>query len=281
MTIYRYCVEPGSELAALFEHGKMYTIRGKPGNNVVASGWYGDQSASTNLGPDSPEARIHLTMLRNHVSGRATFRVVSSVPWPPRLHVRLRKQDNDKDKESPILEVSTVNTGSEPISVKTRGEQYMLQPQGPLEPEAGWPLMDRRTRIIDAQASPLVSFEVIDIATNTIVRHAVRPGICALTDGTPRDRRPKLEHLVTLKPGEPVVRQVDVTQVLSRLPDGTYGLRLERRGMWWCVGSREDFEATGEDRVPQNLFETLIMPAMLECDDVVTVVKRTQNEDTT
>ncbi len=144
-----------------------------------------------------------------------------------------------------------------------------------MEPEEEYPPGDPRPRIIDSKVpAPAATIQVVDTATDTIVCGTTKPGVCGLYQM--HDPRPKLELLVTLKPDAPLVRRVDISMMLSDLQDGTYGLRIEPRGMWWCFGSCEDFATEGEDRVPQHLFQTMIPPLMLECEDVVEL--RVDNE---
>ena len=108
------------------------------------------------------------------------------------------------------------------------------------------------------------------MATGQVARETRKPGPCGGA-ANPHDPRPKLEVLTTLRPGQPLVRHVDVSSLLSKLAEGKYGLRMEPRGMWWCKGDIEDFAAVGEDRVPHHLFETTIPPLILESKDVVEV----------
>lgn len=124
-------------------------------------------------------------------------------------------------------------------------------------------------RIIDESSpAPTRTFQVIDIATNTIIRKTRRPNSCYPVPQ--HTQRPKLEELATLAPDEPITRQVDTTSVLYKLPDGIYGLRMESRGIWWCAGRCEDFSRLeGNDRVPEEGFRAMVPTVMLECKDVM------------
>lgn len=57
---------------------------------------------------------------------------------------------------------------------------------------------------------------------------------------------------------------------LAGAPDGTYGVHLEPRGMWWCKGSLDEFEED-DDRVPYRLWNPRTPPVLLESEDVVEV----------
>lgn len=77
--------------------------------------------------------------------------------------------------------------------------------------------------------------------------------------------------MVTIKPGDSLVRLVDISKQLAGLPDGAYEVNLEPRGMWWCKGSRDEFAQEGDDRVPQRLWDPMIPPVMLESESTVEV----------
>ncbi|KAM5377857.1 hypothetical protein ACJZ2D_004761 [Fusarium nematophilum] len=274
LSVYQYYVDPKSELASLLEPGKKYTIRNKAGDDLGGKGYtyvhqeeHTEEQGKVSTSDDKPK------LVSSRADGRATFTVVPSLPWSPKTQTRLRRRRAEEDNSNDgvtLLEITVLNTGTEAISVQTRGRQRFLVPWGPMQPEEEYPPEDPRPRIIDQKTpAPGATIQVVDTATNTIVRETTKPGVCGLYQK--HDPRPKLEVLVTLEPGEPLVRQVDVSKLLSGLPDGTYGLRMEPRGMWWCAGKCEDFAAEGEDRVPHHLFKTMIPPLMLESEDVVEV----------
>ncbi len=275
LSIYQYHIDPSSELASLLEPGKKYTIRNKAGEDLGGKVYtYADQAEPLKEQgePSTPIEKSKL--VSSEADGRASFTVVPSLPWPPKIQTRMqwRRSEGDNigdDRKGGVtlLEITVLNTGTEAITVQSRGRQRFLVPWGPMEAEE-YPPEDSRPRIIDPKTpAPAATIQVVDIAINTIVRGATKPGVCGLYQK--HDPRPKLELLVTLKPGEPFVRRVDISRVLYGLPDCTYGLRMEPRGMWWCAGSCEDFATEGEDRVPQYLFQTMIPPLMLECENVV------------
>ncbi|KAJ3544595.1 hypothetical protein NM208_g2964 [Fusarium decemcellulare] len=251
-----------------------YTIRHRAGQDL-GGGWYTENPEELRKPPSTSSDKQKLVISR--VDGRASFKVVPCLPWPPKIQTRMQwcRSRGDivtfDEKDGVMrLEITVSNAGAEAITVQTRGRQRFLIPWGPMEPEEDYPALDPRPRIIDLQSpAPRATIEIIDMITNTLVRGGTKPGVCGLYEK--HDPRPQLELLVALESGKPLVRQVDIGNVISDLPDGKYCLRMEPRGMWWCAGRCEDFAAEGEDRVPQHLFKTMIPPLMLECEDVVQV----------
>ena len=77
---------------------------------------------------------------------------------------------NAKLSSSVALEVSVINTGSNSVTVQTRGHQHFLIPWGPFQPEPD--ADDDRMRIIDAtpHKPPTSSLQVVDSATGKVVR---------------------------------------------------------------------------------------------------------------
>ncbi|KAM0232042.1 hypothetical protein ACHAPO_008076 [Fusarium lateritium] len=185
--------------------------------------------------------------------------------------MQMHKTDEPKDK-STVLEVTVTNNGNEPICVQTRHRQRFLVPNSPMQQQdEEFPSLDSRPRIIDPSTpAPGSTIQVFDLATGQVVHETYKPGPCGGAGHAP-DPRPKLEILTPLRPGQPLVRHVDVGNLLSKLPGGKYGLRMEARGMWWCKGDTEDFATAGEDRVPHDVFKTTIPPLMLQCGDVVVI----------
>lgn len=282
LSIYRYDVGPGSELASLFEPGKKYSIKHtiKRGGDLGFGEYSYVEPAEPLKEHGEPSASVgQPRLVSSRSDGRPTFQVVPSLPWPPNVQTRMQryrgnteKLSNDEKSGDAVLEITVLNTGTETITAQTHGEQRCLCPRGPMYAEEGYPGADLRPRLIAPNISTASdTISIIDMATSSTVREASKPtGICPLYAAN-QDPRPRLELLVALKPGEPLVRCVDATKLLSGLADGVYGLRMEPRGVWWCVGSCEDFANEEDDRVPHDLFQTLIPPLMLECDDIVEV----------
>ncbi|GKU07300.1 hypothetical protein FLAG1_07521 [Fusarium langsethiae] len=260
-SVYHYHVHTDSELAALFKSGKKYTIRNKSGD--LGEYMFINENGQLSK-PDEAEK-----LCSSRANGRALFDVVEFLPWPPEMETAMKRCNGTED-DTLRLEITVAIKGNEAISVQTRGRQRFLSPSGPIEPEPGFPTQDARPRIIDPEKpTPAATIQIFHAATNKAVRGTTQPGVCGLYQK--HDTRPKLETLTTLKPGEPVIRHVDVDDLVAKLPDGKFSLRMERRGMWWCVGDCEEFAAAGEDRVPSHLYNTKIPPVMLECGDVVEI----------
>ena len=263
LSIY-YCHIPAdSDLGRLFKPGKKYHIQHKSGGDLG-----GEHDYINDLGQSSkPSEKEKLISSKAHCGAR--FTTVENLPWPPEIQTKMQMQKAEDN--SPVLEITVINNGNEPITVQTRYTQRFLTPNNPLQQDQEVPSLDPRPRIIDPKTpAPGSTIQVIDMATGQVARETRKPGPCGGA-ANPHDRRPKLENLTTLHSDKPLVRHVDVSSILSKLPDGKYGLRMEPRGMWWCKGDIEDFAAAGEDRVPHHLFETAIPPLILESKDFVEV----------
>lgn len=272
LSIYQCHIDPSSELASKLEPGKKYIIKSRAPKDLGGTCMYIDQAESPREQEKSSKSSQNPKLVSSAANGRAIFTVLPSLPWPPKIQTQMQRYRSDDGKgDMPQLEIKVVNTGSEAVTVQTSGQQRFLYPKGPLEDEDGGSSADSRARIIDSKLSAVLStIQVIDMATDTVVREASKPDVCG-GGGVNPDPCPRLQTLVTLKPGEPLVRHVEIGKRLSGLPDGTYGLRMEPRGMWWCAGGCEEFAAEDEERVPQHLFKSMIPPLMLECDDIVEV----------
>ncbi|KAK4981062.1 hypothetical protein LTR66_005021 [Elasticomyces elasticus] len=274
-TIYQYHVDANSELALMLEPGKKYTIRLTSEDLGVK--WYAfgerDQLISNEGKPSQHSGEAELVNSKTS-AGHGSFTAVSSLPWPPKVltHMRLcsseaSPSDSQTQQRAPLLELSVTNAGDRAISIQSRGPQRFLVPWGPFEPEE--PTEDSRPRMTDpAESSGLSSLQIIDNHTGAVVRDAAKPALCDLYD-TRADRRPKLSDLVTLKPGEPLARRVDVGKILAGLPDGSYSVRLQSRGAWWCFGTLEEIAEEGNDRVPRRLYKTAIPSLPLESEDAI------------
>ena len=210
-------------------------------------------------------------------AGNATFKVMKDLFWPPRIETRMclcasssSSPPSDTalanvSSTTTLLEVSVINTGPDSVSVQTRGHQRILIPWGLFHPEPN--ANDDRIRIIDTKPlkPPTSSLEVINSATTMeVLRGNQRRGTRMLTN-----RQPRLEHVITLKPGALFVRKIDIGELVGRLRDGQYQIRMQSRGCrWWAgeVGKAKDEER----RVPTHLCETIDNPPlMLESLDEV------------
>ncbi|KAM0227319.1 hypothetical protein ACHAP5_012202 [Fusarium lateritium] len=258
---YHYLVNPESELASLLEPGEKYTFQNFTGWELGADAYsYINEQGE----PSAPGNKQKLVSRR--ASGHPMFHMVKSLPWPPELHTRMQKYQDTNGKPA-CIEIIVTNMGSEAITVQTRGRQHFLTPQGAYQDDEKFPSDDSRRRIIDPdRPSSDTAIQIIDVFTNKVVRGAKKQ--TRYVQYHPWDLRPTLDLLTTLRPSEPLLRHIEVSSLLSNLPDGEYGLRMEVRGMWWCIGDCRDWD---EDCVPQDLFSTLIPPVMLKCEDVMRV----------
>lgn len=146
-------------------------------------------------------------MRSSRADGWASFQVVSSLRWPPRIQTRMQRHQSEADDNADHkggnatkLDITVINTGTQAIAVQTRSRQRFLVPRGPIKPEEQ-PTEDPRPRIIDTKTpAPAATLQVIDMATETVVREATKLGVRGLYQK--HDPRPKLEVLTTLRPGE-------------------------------------------------------------------------------
>ncbi|KAI1370150.1 hypothetical protein F4677DRAFT_383919 [Hypoxylon crocopeplum] len=275
VTIYQYRIDPNSELASVLQPGRKYTIR-LAGKDLGVKWWaYGDNDQLPNNTEGSPTRASETAKLVNSKpsAGKASFAVVVELPHPPKVETHMRLCWNEESADdadgASALAISVLNTGAQPITVQTRGPQRFLVPWGPFQPEE---VEASRPRIIDAASpAPSSGLLVVDAATGDVIREARKSGPCSgLTDSN-ADHRPKLETLVTLMAGEPLVRRVDISRLLDGVPDGKYRIQMQPRGVWWCVGSCTEIGDEGDDRVPRRLYQTRIPPLMLKTEDVVEV----------
>ncbi|KAG9943730.1 hypothetical protein KCU85_g8469, partial [Aureobasidium melanogenum] len=151
------------------------------------------------------------------------------------------------------------------MTVQTRGTQRFLMTWETMQPEEA---LEARPWIIDAERpAPVASLRIVDEITGRVVHEP--PPLGPSGPGNERDPRPELCRVVTIKPRETLVRLVDISKMLARLPDGAYQIHLEPRRMWWCERDKESFAEEGDGRIPQRLWNSLCPPAMLESDDIV------------
>ncbi|KAI1404899.1 hypothetical protein F4819DRAFT_445888 [Hypoxylon fuscum] len=274
MTIYQYRINPNSELASVLQPGRKYTIR-LAGKDLGVKWWvYGNNDQLPNNKESTTRASETAKLVNSKPSaGKASFAVVLELPRPPKVetHMRLCRNEESVDDADCVgaLAISVLNTGAQPITVQTRGPQRFLVPWGPFQPEV---VEASRPRIIDvASPAPNASLLIVDAATGDVIREGGKAGPCNGLADSNVDHRPKLEALVTLMTGEPLVRRVDISRLLDGVPDGKYRIQMQPRGVWWCVGSCTEIGDEGDDRVPRRLYQTRIPPSMLKTEDVVDV----------
>ena len=75
---------------------------------------------------------------------------------------------------------------------------------------------------------------------------------------------------MTLKPGVPVIRKVEIGALVDGLADGQYKIRMQSKGCRWWHG--EIGKEVGEDgKVPAHLCQFMTSPLMLESQDEVEI----------
>ncbi|KAI0512895.1 hypothetical protein F5B22DRAFT_637486 [Xylaria bambusicola] len=305
MTVYQYPIDSKSELGSLLKPGRAYTIRLASSDLGVKWWRYSDNRNPTNKA-DLTQASETARLVRSKSSGgKASFKVVSSLTFPPaiEMHMRLCPTDKNAREEegssnsnsnsgdtstTATLEVSVCNTHpSRPISVQTRGTQRFLMPWGPMQPESEDD--DSQVRIIDGATAritadiettvraPIASLQIVDIGTDTVVRAARKPGPCRGLTIAGADPRPRLNTLLTLRPGETLIRRVDIRNLVKGLPDGAYRVEMRPRGVWWCFGDKDEIADEDREKVARGLYKTAIPPLVLRTEDVVSVKIRDGN----
>ena len=278
-TVYQCHIDVNGALASILEPGKKYVIRLASGDLGVKRWAYSDQKQFVD-NDETPSHDSEMVKLVNSkpTASNAAFKVVKSLPCPPRIETKIRLCASSTSSDStpanpqvssstPTLEVSVINTGSDPVTVQTRGHQRFLLPWGPFQPEPD--AQDNCMRIIDAapHVPPTSNLQVVDSATGEVVRGNEQRGTGPLTDSN-ADQRPKVTDVMTLKPGVPVIRNVDIGALVEGLVDGRYKIRMQSRGCRWWHG--EIGKDEGEDgRVPAHLCGIITSPLMLESQDEV------------
>lgn len=277
-TVYLCYVDVDGALAAILEPAKKYIIRLASEDLGVKRWAYSDRKQFVDInGEPSHDPEAAKLVNSKSTAGNATFTVVKSLSWPPRIETRMRLCASSSSSDSAVadsrpssstaLEVSVTNTASDSVTVQTRGHQRFLVPWGPFQPDPD--ADDDRMRIIDAtpHKPPTSSLQVIAATTGEVVRGNEQRGTGPLTDSN-ADQRPKVEDVVMLKPEAPVVRKVNIGALVDGLTDGQYKIRMQSRGCRWWHG--EIGKEVGEDgRIPAHLCETIIPPLMLESQDEV------------
>jgi hypothetical protein len=208
-------------------------------------------------------------------AGHAAFKVVESLPWPPEVSTHLHLIPATYARPS-CIQVSITNMSTQPLSIQPRlGSLLYLQPRDLLGDRTTTRPRMHRTLEPDL---PLSSFDFS--VTNVLTKEEVpdnlpRPGCMGLSP--PKlDPRPRSKDLLTLEPGQAVLRRVDVGTVLRKCEDGVYTIRLRKQAKWWCVGGVKDIcDAEDGDggRVRKELFSREIPPLVLKSEDTIEVRK--------
>ncbi|XXG96792.1 hypothetical protein Hte_003083 [Hypoxylon texense] len=271
MAVYQYRIDPDSELASVLRPGKKYTIRLAGKDLGVKWSAYGDNNQLPNNDRFTTMVSETAKLVNSKPSaGQTSFTVVAELPRPPKVeaHMRLCRNEESADDADGVsaLVISVWNTRHAARSAFwSRGGPFQ-----PEEPETSRPRIIEASAAAAASASASISgLLIVDAATGDVVRGAEKPPACdGLTDSNV-DHRPKLETLVTLTAGQPLVRRVDINRLLDGVPDGTHRIQMQPRGVWWCVGSCVEIADEGDGRVPGRLCQTQIPPLGLGAEDIV------------
>ena len=274
-TEYRYQVKPREPLVALFAAGRKYKIS-LAGRDFGIHHWVESeqtQSSSASAEPKTQGSSQACRLISNSHGGFAVFKVVANLPWPPTIETHLDLSRVKAESitasardERVFLKVIVTNTGSDPVAVQTRGQQRFLTAWGPFQPESQ-EFSDGAYRIIDPAPSKY-NFRIVNDATGEVVRGQTADvtGCIGLRNAN-ADTRPQVEDLITLVPGNPLLREIDATSLFGGLADGKYHIQLKSKGCWWHRGSVES-EDGDDGRVPRHLV-TVERPALVfEAEDV-------------
>lgn len=274
LTIHQGYITMNGGLDSILKPGEKYRLR-LGGDDLGVKRWaYGDREQFVgNDGKPSLESETARLVTSTSRSGIVDFEVVKYLRWPPRIETRMRlcalspSSDTPPANHTPngttALEVFVINTGSDPVTVQTRGHQRYLTPWGPFQPEPD--ADDDRARIICAspRGSGTSGLQVTDSATGAVVRGNRQQGGCRGLTTHDADLRPNAEDLLTLEPGAPSVRRIDIEGLVRGLGDGQYKIQVQPRGCRWWPGKvgKEECE---DGKVPTHLGGSNRPPLMLE-----------------
>lgn len=272
-TTHSYRIDPDGPVGALLRPGKKYSIGLTSPNLGLNLYGYSDwnEPEDVNTEPSKLFQKIHFVSSKAGSGSTTTFKVVESLTWPPdvKTHMRFVTGGTAPASQSTtsVLEFTFTNISSTPISVQTRGHQNYLKPDDFFSPDP--PSEDCDPRIIDALASPWTCLDIEDVQTITIILKDVKRPVCGLY-ASGSDRRIKLSELITLMPGKPFVRRVDISEKVSTLSNGEYKMWLRPNGVWWCLGTVEQIVDEGDARVSRRVYKTTVPPVELNCDEAIT-----------
>lgn len=149
-TVYHCHVDVNGKLASILEPGKKYIIRLASSDLGVKRWAYSDgKRFLDNDGKPSHDSEAVKLVNSKPTGGNARFRVVKSLSWPPRTETRMRLCASSPSSDfapasaklhsSTALEVSVMNTGSDSVTVQTRGFQISRFPGDPFNPNPTLP----------------------------------------------------------------------------------------------------------------------------------------------
>jgi hypothetical protein len=277
VTEYRYRVDAGSPLASILETKKKYSI-GLANRDLGIHRWIDSDHAPSSAADSTPTSTTERTietckLVSNPHGSFATFRVIENLVWPPTVETRMHLIDcptNDsadgENLDRTLLQITVTNTGSDVISMQTRGQQNFLGPWGPFQPESDDGLNPGGRPCILNPVSGTSNLQVVDVATGSIVRDAPKARLCGLRSGRP-DLRPKLDDLVVLKPGVRHSRDISLDALVQNLDNGRYVLRLIPKGCSWYSGEVES-DPSDDGKVFKR-YTRGRTPVVLQSDDEV------------
>jgi hypothetical protein len=263
LTEYICPIDVQAALASILEVGKTYRIKlGSQDLGVKKWTWIEEIQGD---GTDATK----LISSRVGGNGTASFQFVKGVVWPPKVETRMRLCSTSPSAQLPRPWKST-STLLWKLQPSTQGPRLSVCKYGPMGPDVNDPNQpDQLTRIIHASPEQglISNLKVVDVATGEVVE---RPGRGCIGCKAPHDPRPKVDELVTLRPGVPITRVIDIGLRVKWLKDGQYKIRMHpsccRR--WSGQLPKEDGE---DERVPARLYKGWSIPLMLETEDEVEV----------
>jgi hypothetical protein len=275
-TMLEYSVEGGSELASLFLPGREYRI--SLASRDIGIKWYtytDDPSLPIDQDLLSRPSETATMVNSKPSAGHAAFKVVESFPWPPEVSTHLHLIPSS-DTAPCCIQINITNMSTRPLSIQPRlGSLLYLQPRDLLGDRTTTRPRMHRTLEADLPLSSF-GFSVTNVWTkDEVPDNLPRPGCMGLS--SPKlDPRPRSKDLLTLEPGQEILRHVDVGSVLRKCEDGVYTIRLREQAKWWCVGGVEDICDTEDGdggRVRKELFSREILPLLLGSKDTIEVRK--------
>ncbi|CAD0098609.1 unnamed protein product [Aureobasidium mustum] len=270
-TEFEYHVDTDSELSSLLEPGKTYSI--KLASKDLGVKWYtyiDDPSLPLDEKLLSQPSETPRLVNSKPSAGNAAFKVVESLPWPLEISTRLCFKPATETTPS-CLKICITNLGSQSLSIQASDQQRFLGPRDFFGREI---IQERSHRALEMEHPRLsFAFSVTKSGTKEAApRKAMRAGCRGLTSGNV-DLRPRFKDLLTLEPGQPLLRRIDIGALISGLDDGFYTIRLREESMWWCMGGKEDICDMNDEggRVRKESFNRDVPPLVLNSADTVEV----------
>ncbi|KAI0107465.1 hypothetical protein GGR51DRAFT_515574 [Nemania sp. FL0031] len=208
----------------------------------------------------------HKTLISCGPLRSKTFTVVSEVSIPPKLSISLSlaektpvsegKDGDESEASSPVIQITTTNTGGQPIILKTIGDQPHLKAPGEIT--------DPRARIT-ADSPNVQNFSIVDQETQEDLISNAPVFTTPLAGGSGRGWPRK--QFLELAPNEQIIRMVKLPG--HRLTPGReYHVSLRRTGCWWACGTLDELFGEG-NAVLKRWPSAPTVPLMLESEDVV------------